>query len=126
MDIFDTMCIILNTGVSNMIFKKLAQKLSAEREKRTSLAMNPIEVDFENRKSLFLNKMTKTAVEMYEHKADVKKFTKLVLSDPENDSHNKLVDALFSHGLVSLSEDEEKLEELSNNQRFLKDLGLID
>lgn len=113
-------------GVSVMIFKKLAQRLSDEREKRTSLAMNPIEVDFEHRQSIFLNKLTKTAVDLYEKQADVKKFTKLVLSDPENTSHNKLVDALFSHGIVSVNEDDEKLLKLSDNKRFLKDLGLTE
>jgi len=109
-----------------MIFKELAKKLSADREKHSSFAMNPIEVDFENRQSVFLNKLTKTAVDLYEHKSDVKKFTKLALSNPENTSHNKLVDALFTHGIVSVNEDDEKLLELSDNKRFLKDLGLVD
>lgn len=108
-----------------MMFKKLAQRLSADREKQSSVAINPITVDFESRKNLFLNKMTKSAIDMYEHQADVKKFTQLALSDPENKSHNKLVDALFSHGIVNV-EDDEKLLELSDNRRFLKDLGLVD
>ena len=62
---------------------------------------------------------------MYEKKSDIKKFTKLVLSNPENKSHNKLVDALFTHGCIS-AQDDEKLKELSDNQKFLKDLGLVD
>lgn len=107
------------------MFKKLAQKLVQEREKHTSAAMNPIEVDFEQRQSVFLKHLTKTAVNMYEKQADIKKFTKLVLSDPENTSHNKLVTALFSHGIVNV-EDEEKLIELSDNRRFLRDLGLTE
>lgn len=108
-----------------MMFKKLANRLSADREKQSSVAMNPIEVDFENRKSVFLSKMTQNAINLYERQADIKKFTKLALSDPENKSHNKIVDALFSHGIVNV-EDEEKLKELSDNTRFLKDLGLVD
>lgn len=108
-----------------MMFKKLAQRLSAEREKQSCVATNPITVDFESRQKIFLNKMTKSAVEMYERQADVKKFTKLALSDPENKTHNKLVEALFSHGIVNV-EDDEKLIELSDNRRFLKDLGLVD
>ena len=111
--------------MGNLVFKKLAQKLSDERERLSSVAINPIVVDFDNRKNLFLNKMSENAVKLYEHQSDVKKFTNLVLSDPENKSHNKLVDALFSHGLVS-NEDDEKLLELSDNTRFLRDLGLID
>ena len=107
------------------MFKKLAQKLTEERKRRSSAALNPIEVDFENRKSLFLNKLSQTAVNMYERQSDVKKFSKLVLSDPENTSHNELVDALFSHGVINV-EDEERLAQLSDNRRFLRDLGLSD
>lgn len=62
---------------------------------------------------------------MYERKCDIKNFTKLALSDPENDSHNKIMDELFAKGVIDPSEDE-KLLELSDNTRFLKDLGLID
>ncbi len=109
-----------------MMFKKLAQHLSADRERQqSSLAINPIDVDFDHRKNVFLNKMSKNAVEAYERQADIKKFTKLALSDPENTSHNKIVDALFSHGIVNI-EDNEKLKKLSDNTRFLKDLGLIE
>lgn len=108
-----------------MMFKKLAQKLNFDKKKHQSAAINPLEVDFEGRKSVFLDKLTKTAVNMYERKCDVKKFSKLVLSDPENDSHNKIMDELFSKGVIDASDDE-KLFELSDNTRFLKDLGLID
>lgn len=111
--------------VLNMMFKKLAQKLNFDKKKHQSAAINPLEVDFEGRKSVFLDKLTKTAVNMYERKCDVKKFSKLVLSDPENDSHNKIMDELFSKGVIDASDDE-KLFELSDNTRFLKDLGLID
>ena len=108
-----------------MMFKKLAQKLNFDKKKHQSAAINPLEVDFEGRKSVFLDKLTKTAVNMYERKCDVKKFSKLVLSDPENDSHNKIMDELFFKGVIDASDDE-KLFELSDNTRFLKDLGLID
>jgi len=107
------------------MFKKLAQKLIEERERRSDVALNPIEVDFENRKSLFLKNLSKTAVDMYERQSDIKKFSKLVLSNPENTSHNKLVDALFSHGIINV-EDEERLAKLSDNRKFLKDLGLCE
>ena len=108
-----------------MMFKKLAQKLSEDRERGFDVAINPITVDFDSRKKLFLNKMTESALNLYERQADVKKFTALALSDPENKSHNKLVDALFSHGIVNV-EDDKKLKELSNNTKLLKDLGLVD
>lgn len=108
-----------------MMFKKLAQKLNLEKKRHTSAAINPLDVDFEGRKSVFLNKLTKTAVNMYERKCDIKNFTKLALSDPENDSHNKIMDELFAKGVIDPSDDD-KLLELSDNTRFLKDLGLID
>ena len=56
---------------------------------------------------------------------DVRNFTKLALSNPENQSHNEIMDELFSQGVIDPSDDE-KLMELSNNSRFLRDLGLIE
>lgn len=108
-----------------MMFKKLAQKLSEEREQRAGNVINPIDADFNSRKNIFLNKMTENAVNLYERESDIKKFTELAISNPENNSHNKLVDALFSHGIVNV-EDDEKLLKLSDNTRFLRDLGLVD
>lgn len=108
-----------------MMFKKLAQKLNIEKKKYSNAAINPLEVDFEGRKSVFLDKLTRTAVNMYERKSDIKKFTKLTLSNPENDSHNKIMDELFAKGVIDVSDDE-KLMELSDNSRFLRDLGLIE
>ena len=108
-----------------MMLKKLAQKLSLEREKHNSVATNPLSVDFDDRRSVFLNKLTKTAVNLYERNCDVRNFTKLALSNPENQSHNEIMDELFSQGVIDPSDDE-KLMELSNNSRFLRDLGLIE
>lgn len=108
-----------------VMFKKLAQKLNIQKSKSTSVLINPIDVDFDGRKSVFLGKLTKSAVKLYERECDIKNFSKLVLSDPENTSHNKLVDELFSKGLIDPLEDE-KLAELSDNRRFLRDLGLTE
>lgn len=107
------------------MFKKLAQKLSLEREKHNSVVTNPLSVDFDDRRSVFLNKLTKTAVNLYERNCDIRNFTKLALSNPENQSHNEIMDELFSQGVIDPSDDE-KLMELSNNSRFLRDLGLIE
>ncbi len=100
------------------IFKKLAQKLILEREKHTSGTTNPIED-----KNVFLNKMTHSALNLYERNCDIKNFSKLVLSDPENDSHNRIMDELFASG-VKDPFDKSKLTQLSDNKRFLRDLGL--
>ena len=74
-----------------MMFKKLVQKLKIEKEKSSSAAINPIDVDFDGRKHDFLSKMTKNALNLYEKQCDIKNFTKLALSNPENTSHNDIV-----------------------------------
>ena len=105
-DKLDKRCIMLMWGY--VMFKKLAQKLIIERERRSSVAINPINVDFDERKSTFLKKMTHSALNMYEKKCDINNFTKLVLSDPENNSHDRFVEELFAQGVIDLS-DEDKL-----------------
>ncbi len=107
------------------MFKKLAQKLSTQKKKTSGAVINPIDVDFDHRKSIFLDKLTQKAVKLYEKECDIKNFSKLVLSNPENESHNDIMNDLFSKGVVDLTEDE-KLAELSNNKRFLRDLGLLE
>lgn len=107
------------------MFKKLAQKLNIQKKKVSGTSINPIDVDFDSRKSIFLDKLTKNALKLYEKECDIKNFSKLVLSDPENTSHNEIVNELFSKGLIDISDDE-KLAELSDNRRFLRDLGLTD
>ena len=57
-------------------------------------------------------------------KTDVKNFTKLALSDPENSSHNQIMDKLFRYGDVIDPFEESKLFDLSDNEHFLRDLGL--
>lgn len=91
----------------------------------SSAAINPIDVDFDSRKSVFLDKLTKNAINLYEKQSDIKNFSKLVLSDPENTSHFDIMDNLFANGLADPTEDE-KFAELSDNKRFLRDLGLSD
>ena len=105
------------------MFKKITQKLCTK--KKFSTTINPLEVDFDHRKNVFLDKLSENAVKLYEKECDIKNFSKLVLSNPENDSHNKIMDELFSKGVVDVTDDE-KLAELSDNKRFLRDLGLLD
>ena len=120
-DKLDKRCIMLMWGY--VMFKKLAQKLILERQKQSSVAINPLNVDFDERKSALLKKMTHSALNMYERKCDINNFTKLVLSDPENKSHTKLVEELFAQGVIDPN-DEDKLFEMLDNTRFLRDLGL--
>jgi hypothetical protein len=104
------------------MFKKLAKQLKSEyMSKSFSPMTSPIKDDV---KSPFLTKMSKDAVNLYERKIDINNFKKLVLSNPENESHNKIVDDLFLNTNTKNPFSEEALFELSENTRFLEDLGL--
>lgn len=107
------------------LFKRLSEKLSTKNKVSNQGMIKPIDVNFDLSKNEFLDNLTKHAVNLYEKKCDIKNFSKLVLSDPENTSHNQLVEELFKQGAVDPLEDE-KLEKLADNTRFLRDLGLLD
>ena len=108
------------------LFKQLSEKLSTKGKKVSNQRMiKPIDVNFDISKNEFLDNLTKHAVKLYEKKCDIKNFSKLVLSNPENTSHNELVEELFQKGVIDPLEDE-KLEKLADNSRFLRDLGLLE
>ena len=108
------------------LFKQLSEKLSTKGKKVSNQGMiKPIDVNFDIAKNEFLDNLTKHAVKLYEKKCDIKNFSKLVLSNPENTSHNELVEELFQKGVIDPLEDE-KLEKLADNSRFLRDLGLLE
>ena len=107
------------------MFKKLAKQLKAERSENTCFPMSsPVKSLKEQTKSSFLKSLSRHALNLYERKTDINNFTRLALSDPENTSHNAIMDELFGkEGFVDpVSED--SLFSLSENEKFLKDLGL--
>ena len=107
------------------MFKKLAQQLrDYDKKTNTAPVSVPFAKEFLKPKNKFLNNLSKKAVELYERQQDINHFTKLVLSDPENKSHNKMVNELFEDGVADPFVDE-KLADLANNQKFLRDLGLL-
>lgn len=107
------------------MFKKLAQRLKTyDNKTNTARVTKPFADEFLTDKNIFLKNITNKAIELYEKQTDINNFSKLVLSDPENKSHNKLVEDLFNEGVADPFVDE-KLADLSNNQKFLKDLGLL-
>lgn len=110
-----------------MMFKKLVQKLNTKRKREAAIgaAINPIDINFDDRRQAFLNKLSESAVKLYEREQDVKKFTSLAMSDAENHSADTFVEKLFDDGIVDPLEDK-KLTELSFNERFLKELGYTD
>lgn len=100
------------------MFKNLEQQIQAKITKPyNGKVSSPIE-QFKNtvQKNL-LNKLSQRVLNLYQKKTDIKKFTQLALSNPEDASHNDLVK-------------EQKLDEfdllfdLPDNEDFLKDLGL--
>lgn len=112
----------IREGVS--MFKKLANKINInQRRSNTGAAINPLEVDFDNKQKEFFKSLTNSALNMYQKKCDIKKFTKLALSDLDNTSENEIVNELMQKGIIDPYEDE-KLSDLANNKRFLRDLGL--
>ncbi len=101
------------------MFKKLAEKLKTESADKSFSTMTSPIPDTEA-----LKNMAKHALGLYERQTDINNFTKLVLSDPENTEQNQLVDELFKNQGISNPFSDEALFELSENSRFLHDLGL--
>ena len=67
--------------------------------------------------------ISNNAMKMYQREQDISNFTKLAMSDEENTSHNKLVEQLFSKGIVDVFEDS-TITALSSNKSLMNDLGL--
>lgn len=108
------------------LFKKLSEKLSTKNKKTCNGMIKPIDVNFDTSKNEFLDNLSKKALKLYEKQHDIKRFTQLALSNPENLDHNDIVNNLFNkNGVIDPLEDE-KLEKLADNKKLLKDLGLLD
>lgn len=108
------------------MFKKLVSKLDIQRKQKAVQGMsNPLAGDYDENKNEFMDGLSKRAVEMYEKQCDIKNFSKLVLSDPENTSHIDMMQEMIKKGKVTDPFEDEKLAELADNEKFLRDLGLI-
>ena len=107
------------------MFKKIAQQLKVSQVKNSPEHVTlPFGKEFLTEKNAFLKDISKKAVDLYEKQSDIKHFSELVLSNPENTSHNEMVEDLFQNGVADPFIDD-KLANLANNQKFLKDLGLL-
>lgn len=60
-----------------------------------------------------------------ERRDDIAKFTKLAISDIENDSHIKLVEELFADNKIEDLFEDSMISSLSTNEQLLSDLGLL-
>lgn len=109
------------------MFRRLAKQLKNERTENSSFPMSsPMSSLQEHTKNTFLRSLSKHALNLYERKTDINNFTRLALSNPENTSHNQIVNDLFGQdGVVDPFEDD-VLFSLSDNERLLKDLGFKD
>ncbi len=61
------------------------------------------------------------AVNLYEKEQDIRKFTNLAMSDLNDSSHDQIISELFASGVEDPLSDE-AMENLTSNERFLKDL----
>lgn len=96
-----------------MLKKIVQQFVSQKSDNKTGFATNPV-----------LAEMSRHALDLYVKKSDIKKFTGLVLSNPEDKSHNKLVEKLIEEENIIDPLDEEHLKGLIGNDNFLRDMGL--
>ena len=107
------------------MFKKLAEKLKINDSKSNTARVSLPDFDaYSTGKNEYLKKISQKAVELYEKQADINHFSKLVLSDPENTDCFSRVDELLQDGVVDPFVDD-KLEQLADNKKILKDLGLL-
>lgn len=107
------------------MFKKLAKHLKATNTENSCFPMDfPAKSFKEEAKANFLKGMSKHALNLYERKTDISNFTRLALSNPENNSHEDIVDELFGKDKIIDPFSENAIFALSENQRFLKDLDL--
>ena len=91
----------------------------------SSVATNPINNPYRNiDKNLLIDEtaISDEAVNLYQKEQDVQKFTNLMMSDPNDMSHEDIIDSLFSKGLSDPFSDE-TLQELAGNKNLLGDLG---
>ncbi|MCM1339830.1 MAG: hypothetical protein NC191_09180, partial [Muribaculaceae bacterium] len=115
--------ILLQKG--DVMFKKLAKQLKEERAVNAYGNMTSPIPSIKNTLQISnLKNLSRHALNLYERKTDINNFTRLVLSNPENESHNEIVDKLFADKTLPDVFSDEAMFELSENSRFLEDLGL--
>lgn len=98
---------------------KLNQQLGV-----SSVVTNPIHNPYKNAdRSLLIDEtaISDEAVNLYQKDLDVKNFTKLSMSNPDDMSHEELISGLFDKGVSDIFSDE-TIEELASNPKLLEDL----
>ena len=92
----------------------------------SGVTTNPINNPYKNiDRNMLIDEtaISNEAVNLYQREQDVKQFTSLVTSNPEDLSHEEIIAGLFGKG-VSDPLSDEAVEKLSDNQKLLDDLAL--
>lgn len=113
---------IMLNGINNTDLEKSNSGLLGV----NSVVTNPISNPYKNiDRNLLIDEtaISDTAINLYQKEQDVNKFTKLMMSDPNDLSHEDIISGLFDKGIIDPFSDE-AIEELSTNKNLLKDLDI--
>lgn len=100
------------------MFKKLANQLNIKKHSDSNyMATSPFEALKNSAQKNLLKNLSEHALNLYQRKTDIKNFTKLALSNPQDLTHNDLIKE-------KELDEYDILFDLTNNEDFLKDLDL--
>lgn len=92
----------------------------------SGVVTNPINNPYKNiDKSLLIDEtaISNEAVNLYQKEQDVKQFSALAMSNPEDLSHEEIISNLFNSGNVSDLFSDDVLGGLATNQNLMNDLS---
>ena len=92
----------------------------------SSVVTNPISNPYKNTDRNILideSAISQEAYNRYQKEQDIKQFTSLAMSNPEDLSHEKIISSLFQKGIIDPFSDE-AVTALANNDKLLKDITL--
>ncbi len=92
----------------------------------SGVATNPINNPYKNiDRNLLIDEtaISDEAVNLYQKEQDVKQFSTLAMSNPEDLSHEEIINSLFKSGASDLFSDE-AMQELAGNTRLLDDIAM--
>lgn len=87
-----------------------------------NIRSNIIRGGYSNNPYVDKTEISQNAMQMFQRDLDIKKFTKIASSNPEDISHLEKMRELFDNGVVDPFE-EDILEELSGNSKLWDDLN---
>lgn len=105
-------------GIDQNTTSEILSRSSAIQRLSDGYQTNPID----DRKNYLIDEssISTNAIQKWERELDVKKFTHLVTSDPDDNSAEELVTKQIFEGKISFDDDE--LQGLFTNKKFLNDV----